>query len=234
MVERLKSTIPKQVEGTVQVTYGIPLSRYKQLLSITPFKSSVPRLEEIFKQTFEGLLKVKSQIDTGTVTPVFYYQGVEIEGEIASLEVSILKKVTFVFDVERARIGREYTDLYRYVMGKPNSNLYNFLFLIHNYINVLGFVYVKPTYRPVSNYELKGYAEKDINTGLKGTLPLMLRNKFSDIYKQLLSSEEKKLFNKYTNVVGAVDTAMSDTQSYYNLSSDTMLIAGFLDRYGYS
>jgi hypothetical protein len=116
-------------------------------------------------------------------------------------------------------------------MDKPNSNLYNFLFLIHNYINVLGFVYVKPTYRPVSNYELKGYAEKDINTGLKGTLPLMLRNKFSDIYKQLLSSEEKKLFNKYTNVVGAVDTAMSDTQSYYNLSSDTMLIAGFLDRY---
>jgi hypothetical protein len=96
---------------------------------------------------------------------------------------------------------------------------------------VLGFVYVKPTYRPVSNYELKGYAEKDINTGLKGTLPLMLRNKFSDIYKQLLSSEEQKLFNKYTNVVGAVDTAMSDTQSYYNLSSDTMLIAGFLDRY---
>ena len=235
VIERLKSTIPKQVEGTVQVTYGIPLSRYKQLLSITPFKSSeIKRLEEIFKQTFIGLLKVKSQIDTGDVTPVFYYKGGEIEGEIASLEVSILKKVTYVFDVERARIGSEYTDLYRYVMDKPNSNLYNFLFLIHNYINVLGFVYVKPTYRPVSNYELRGYAEKDINTGLKGTLPLMLRNKFSDIYKQLLSSEEKKLFNKYTNVVGAVDTAMSDTQSYYNLSSDTMLIAGFLDRNDYS
>jgi len=256
VVERLKSTIPEQVEGTVQVTYGIPLSRYKQLLSITPFKSSeIKRLEEIFKQTFIGLLKVKSQIDTGDVTPVFYYKGKRISGEVRSLEeagmvptvaavlaaqaealiampASKRSKVTYVFDVERARIGSEYTDLYRYVMDKPNSNLYNFLFLIHNYINVLGFVYVKPTYRPVSNYELRGYAEKDINTGLKGTLPLMLRNKFSDIYKQLLSSEEKKLFNKYTNVVGAVDTAMSDTQSYYNLSSDTMLIAGFLDGYG--
>ena len=254
VVERLKSTIPDQVEGTVQVTYGIPLSRYKQLLSITPFKSSeIKRLEEIFKQTFIGLLKVKSQIDTGDVTPVFYYQGDEIEGEVMSLEeagmvptvaavlaaqaealiampASKRSKVTFVFDVEAASIGSEYTDLLG-VMDKPNSNLYNFLFLIHNYINVLGFVYVKPTYRPVSNYEFKGHAEKDINTGLKGTLPLMLRNKFSDIYKQLLSSEEKELFNKYTNVVGDVDTAMSDTQSYYNLSSDTMLIAGFLDRY---
>ena len=231
---------PELTEGTVQVTYGIPLSRYKQLLSITPFKSSeIKRLEEIFKQTFIGLLKVKSQIDTGDVTPVFYYSGKPAPRE----EVMFLEflegqnwekrsKVTYVFDIGGTEVSSDLVVLLD-VMNRPDSNLYNFLFLIHNYMNVLGFVYKvnkNGDFQPVVNYTLRGNNSGDMNTGLKGTLPLMLRNKFSDIYEQLLSSEEKKLFIEYTRVVGTVDTAMANIKHKYNLSENTLLIAGFLDR----
>ena len=225
---------PERTEGTVQVTYGIPMNRYRQLLSITPFKSSVPRLEELFRQTFIGLLKVKSQIDTGDVTPVFYYKGNSVSPEeVGNSEHST--KVTYVFDIRSTEVSSDLVLLE--VMNHPDSNLYNFLFLIHNYMNVLGFVYKENKngdFQPVVNYTLRGNNEGDMNTGLKGTLPLMLRNKFSDVYKQLLSSEEQRLFDKYTRVVRTVDTAMSKIQTRYNLSSDTMLIAGFLDQNGYS
>ena len=235
---------PELTEGTVQVTYGIPLSRYKQLLSITPFKSSVPRLEELFRQTFIGLLKVKSQIiDTGDVTPVFYYSGEPApRGEVSFLKFlegqnwDERSKVTYVFDIRDVGVSSDLADLLN-VMNQPNSNLYNFLFLIHNYMNVLGFVYKvnkNGDLQPVVNYTLRGNNSGDMNTGLKGTLPLMLRNKFSDIYEQLLSSEEKKLFIEYTRVVRTVDTAMVDIKRKYNLSENTLLIAGFLDRNGYS
>ena len=237
VINRLKSMKPRQVEGTVQVTYGIPMNRYRQLLSITPFGPSVPLLETLFRQTFIGLLKVKSQWHNHQqLHPAFYYQGkkvkkIDLRDDMWSSRRS---KVTFVFDVRDTKVDGNLTDLL-YVLHRPNSNLYNFLFLIHNYMNVLGFVYKENKngdYYPVVNYRLRGYDERDINTGLKGTLPLMLRNKFSDIYKELLSSEEQRLFDKYTRVVQSVDSAMADIQSDYNLSSDTMLIAGFLDRNG--
>ena len=237
VINRLKSMKPRQVEGTVQVTYGIPMNRYRQLLSITPFGPSVPLLETLFRQTFIGLLKVKSQWHNHQqLRPAFYYQGkkvkkIDLRDDMWSSRRS---KVTFVFDVRDTKVAGNLTDLL-YVLHRPNSNLYNFLFLIHNYMNVLGFVYKENKngdYYPVVNYSLRGYDESDINTGLKGTLPLMLRNKFSDIYKELLSSEEQRLFDKYTRVVQSVDSAMADIQSDYNLSSNTMLIAGFLDRNG--
>ena len=237
VIKRLKSMNPRQVEGTVQVTYGIPMNRYRQLLSITPFGPSVPLLETLFRQTFIGLLKVKSQWNNHQqLRPIFYYQGEEVEKIDLRDDMwsSRRSKVTFVFDVSDTKVAGNLTDLL-YVLHRPNSNLYNFLFLIHNYMNVLGFVYKKNKnggYYPDVNYTLKGYDERDINTGLKGILPLMLRNKFSDIYKELLSSEEQRLFDKYTRVVRSVDTAMADIQTRYNLSSDTLLIAGFLDRNG--
>jgi len=238
VVKRLKSMKPSQVEGTVQVTYGIPMNRYRQLLDITPFKSN--RLEELFRQTFIGLLKVKSQ---NVNVPVFYYKGNRILGrEVRSLEDSKRSKVTYVFDVRdtsvasavlTGEVNSVLVDLLD-VMNRRDNNLYNFLFLIHNYMNVLGFVYkVKNRdFYPVVNYTLRGDNEGDINTGLKGTLPLMLRNKFSDIYEQLLTSEEKRLFRAYTRVVRSVDSAMAYIQSYYDLSRNTMLIAGFLDKKG--
>ena len=239
VLKRLKYMNPRQVEGTVQVTYGIPMNRYRQLLSITPFETSVPLLEMLFRQTFIGLLKVKSQWHNHQqLHPIFYYRGEEVEKIDLRDDMwsSRRSKVTFVFDVRDTRVADNLADLLD-VMNRPDSNLYNFLFLIHNYLNVLGFVY-KPTknggYYPDVNYTLKGYDERDINTGLKGILPLMLRNKFSDVYKELLSSEEQRLFDKYTRVVQTVDTAMSNIQTRYNLSSDTLLIAGFLDRNGYS
>ena len=236
VIKRLKSMKPRQVEGTVQVTYGIPMNRYRQLLSITPFGPSVPLLETLFRQTFIGLLKVKSQWHNNQqLHPNFYYRGKKVKKiDLRDIWDSRRPKVTFVFDVRDTKVAGNLTDLLD-VMNRPNSNLYNFLFLIHNYMNVLGFVYKENKngdYYPVVNYRLRGYDERDINTGLKGTLPLMLRNKFSDIYKELLSSEEQRLFDKYTRVVQSVDSAMADIQSYYNLSSDTMLIAGFLDRNG--
>ena len=236
VIKRLKSMKPRQVEGTVQVTYGIPMNRYRQLLSITPFGPSVPLLEKLFRQTFIGLLKVKSQWHNHQqLHPAFYYRGKKVEKiDLRDIWDSRRSKVTFVFDVRDTKVAGNLTDLLD-VMNRPDSNLYNFLFLIHNYMNVLGFVYKENKngdYYPVVNYRLRGYDERDINTGLKGTLPLMLRNKFSDIYKELLSSEEQRLFDKYTRVVWTVDTAMADIQSYYNLSSNTMLIAGFLDRNG--
>ena len=236
---------PKLTEGTVQVTYGIPMNKYRELLSITPFKSSeIKRLEEIFKQTFIGLLKVKSQIDTGAVTPVFYHSGKPApRREVKFLEFlegqnwTERSKVTYVFDIRYVGVSSDLADLLN-IMNDPNSNLYNFLFLIHNYINVLGFVYKvnkkNGDLQPVVNYTLRSNNSGDMNTGLKGTLPLMLRNKFSDIYKKLLSPEEKRLFDKYTRVVRTVDTAMADIKRKYNLSENTLLIAGFLDRYGYS
>ncbi len=237
VINRLKSMNPRQVEGTVQVTYGIPMNRYRQLLSITPFGPSVPLLETLFRQTFIGLLKVKSQWHNHQqLRPAFYYRGKEVKKIDLRDDMwsSRRSKVTFVFDVRDTVVDNNLNDLLD-VMNRPNSNLYNFLFLIHNYMNVLGFVYKENKngdYYPVVNYRLRGYDERDINTGLKGTLPLMLRNKFSDIYKELLSSEEQRLFDKYTRVVQSVDSAMADIQSDYNLSSDTMLIAGFLDRNG--
>ena len=237
VIKRLKSMKPRQVEGTVQVTYGIPMNRYRQLLSITPFGPSVPLLETLFRQTFIGLLKVKSQWHNHQqLRPAFYYRGKEVKKIDLRDDMwsSRRSKVTFVFDVRDTKVDGNLTDLL-YVLHRPNSNLYNFLFLIHNYMNVLGFVYKENKngdYYPVVNYRLRGYDERDINTGLKGTLPLMLRNKFSDVYKELLSSEEQRLFDKYTRVVQSVDSAMADIQTRYNLSSNTMLIAGFLDRNG--
>ena len=237
VLKRIKSMKPRRVEGTVQVTYGIPMNRYRQLLSITPFGPSLPRLEELFRQTFIGLLKVKSQWHNHQqLHPAFYYQGkkvkkIDLRDDMWSSRRS---KVTFVFDVRDTKVDNNLNDLLD-VMNDRDSNLYNFLFLIHNYMNVLGFVYKENKngdYYPVVNYRLRGYDERDINTGLKGTLPLMLRNKFSDVYKELLSSEEQRLFDKYTRVVQSVDSAMADIQTRYNLSSDTMLIAGFLDRNG--
>ena len=237
VLKRIKSMKPRRVEGTVQVTYGIPMNRYRQLLSITPFGPSVPLLEMLFRQTFIGLLKVKSQWNNHQqLHPIFYYQGEEVEKIDLRDDMwsSRRSKVTFVFDVRDTKVAGNLTDLLD-VLHRPNSNLYNFLFLIHNYLNVLGFVYKvnkNGGYYPDVNYTLKGYDERDINTGLKGTLPLMLRNKFSDVYKELLSSEEQRLFDKYTRVVRSVDSAMADIQTRYNLSSDTLLIAGFLDRNG--
>jgi len=236
VLKRIKSMKPRRVEGTVQVTYGIPMNRYRQLLSITPFGPSLPRLEELFRQTFVGLLKVKSQWHNHQqLRPIFYYRGNEVEKiDLRDIWDSRRSKVTFVFDVRDTRVDNNLNDLLD-VMNDRDSNLYNFLFLIHNYMNVLGFVYKvnrNGDYYPVVNYRLRGYDERDINTGLKGTLPLMLRNKFSDVYKQLLTSEEQRLFDVYTRVVRTVDTAMSNIQTHYNLSSDTMLIAGFLDRNG--
>jgi len=198
-------------EGTPQVTYGIPLNKYSELLKITPFNGGFLRLEN----NFEAFISSIVSINTSTDVRLNFFDN----GYMVSPATPTNNNNTYIFRINPGPFSdgdaREILNIVR----NKGSKIYNFLFLIHNYAARLGFKYSINGSGPVVNYGLDPTSFSQIDTGLKGVPELMLRNKFSDIYKYILDDNDKRLFKLYTKNVLKVWERMKRETEINNLNS---------------
>jgi len=211
----------KSTTGTVQITYGISLDSYQKLLLMTPGRTFSPREIETLKRHF--ILSVYEVLAMNT----------EIESRENNITIEIDKSNgTFIFDTNNIsfeNVPKIFPGLFT-LIEDPESNLelFNFLFLIHNYKEVLGFQWSTQGDLGLG-YTLRPWVEGDTNTGLKGNFPLMLRNKFSDIYHQLLSPENQKLFKQYSQCIIVLYQYMHTVTGENELPRKNLKVVGFVE-----
>ena len=223
ILNNLKELSINSFTGTAQVTFGIPLSGYPNLLQVAAVpKLVIKKSENIFNHFLLSVLilgsknlhNLKSKIqryskghkDDGGPTYVF-----EIDEHYETTKQRLL---------QTSRLAK----IFLLKLPWKYPTLYNFLFLINNYAQTIGFtkyfLHVDGEHYPRLNYTLE---QSGLNTGLKGFFPLMLRNKFSDIYKKLLSKKEKFLFNIYQRLVENTYLRMEDFTFKNKLNTEQTL-----------